>query len=133
MPKMIPTTTGAAKAVALVLPELAGKFDGMAIRVPTPNVSCIDMVALLSKDTTVEELNEKLEAASQGIYKGILGFTTDPVVSVDMMGTNESSIVDAGCTKVLGGNFVKVIAWYDNEWGFGSRAADLLELVAKSC
>lgn len=129
---MIPTTTGAAKAVALVLPELAGKFDGMAIRVPTPNVSCIDMVALLEKDTTAEEINAKLLAASKGIYKGIMGFTTDPVVSVDMMGTNESSIVDAGCTRVLGGNFAKIIAWYDNEWGFGNRATDLLELVAKS-
>jgi glyceraldehyde 3-phosphate dehydrogenase len=130
---MIPTTTGAAKAVALVLPELAGKFDGMSIRVPTPNVSCIDMVALVSKDTTAEEINAKLLEASKGIYKGILGFTTDPVVSVDMMGTNESSIVDAGCTRVLGGNFIKIIAWYDNEWGFGNRAVDLTELVAKSC
>jgi glyceraldehyde-3-phosphate dehydrogenase type I len=130
---MIPTTTGAAKAVALVMPDLAGKFDGMAIRVPTPNVSCIDMVALLGKDTTAEEINHKLQDASKNAYRGILGFTTDPVVSVDMMGTTESSIVDAECTKVLGGNFVKVLAWYDNEWGFGSRAVDLLELVAKSC
>lgn len=130
---MIPTTTGAAKAVALVLPELDGKFDGMAVRVPTPNVSCIDMVALLDRPCTREEVNRKLKEASQGIYKGILGYTTDPVVSVDLNGTRESSIVDAECTKVLGGNFLKVLSWYDNEWGFGSRAADLLEFVAQSC
>lgn len=130
---MIPTTTGAAKAVALVLPELAGKFDGMAIRVPTPNVSCIDMVALLGKDTSADEINAKLKEASTGIYKGIMGYTTDPVVSVDMNGTRESSIIDAGCTKVLGGNFAKIISWYDNEWGFGNRATDLLEFVAASC
>lgn len=130
---MIPTTTGAAKAVALVLPELLGKFDGMAIRVPTPNVSLIDMVVLLEKDTTAEAVNQKFLEASKGKYKGILGFTTDPVVSIDMNGTNESSIVDAECTKVLGGNFLKVLAWYDNEWGFGNRAADLLNLLAKAC
>ncbi|MBH1988492.1 MAG: type I glyceraldehyde-3-phosphate dehydrogenase [Myxococcaceae bacterium] len=130
---MIPTTTGAAKAVALVLPELEGKFDGMAIRVPTPNVSCIDLVAVLNQDTTVQEVNAKLREASQGILKGILGYTEDPVVSVDLNGTNESSIVDAGCTKVLGGNLVKVLAWYDNEWGFGNRAVDLLSLMAQSC
>lgn len=130
---MIPTTTGAAKAVALVLPELEGKFDGMAIRVPTPNVSCIDLVAVLAKDTTVQELNTKFLEASKGIYKGILGYTEDPVVSIDMNGTNESSIVDAGCTKVMGGNLVKILAWYDNEWGFGNRAVDLLSLMAKAC
>jgi glyceraldehyde 3-phosphate dehydrogenase len=130
---MIPTTTGAAKAVALVLPELEGKFDGMAIRVPTPNVSCIDLVAVLAKDTTAQELNAKFLEASKGMYKGVLGYTEDPVVSIDMNGTNESSIVDAGCTKVLGGNLVKVLAWYDNEWGFGNRAVDLLSLMAKAC
>lgn len=127
---MIPTTTGAAKAVALVLPELEGKFDGMAIRVPTPNVSCIDMVALLQKSTTVTELNQVLKEASDGIFKGVMGFTMDPVVSIDINGTNESSIVDAGCTKVLGGNFIKVLAWYDNEWGFANRAVDVLEMMA---
>ena len=130
---MIPTTTGAAKAVALVLPELAGKFDGMAVRVPTPNVSCIDMVALLGKSTTAEEINARLHEASKGVFAGVLGFTEDPVVSIDMNGTNESSIVDASCTKVLGGDFVKVLAWYDNEWGFANRAVDLLEMMALSC
>lgn len=130
---MIPTTTGAAKAVALVLPELEGKFDGMAIRVPTPNVSCIDLVAVLAKDTTVQEINSKLQEASKGVFKGIMGYTEDPVVSIDMNGTNESSIVDAGCTKVLGGNLVKILAWYDNEWGFCNRAVDLLSLLAKAC
>lgn len=130
---MIPTTTGAAKAVALVLPELAGKFDGMAIRVPTPNVSCIDLVAVLKKNTSVEEVNAKFKEASHAVFKGILGFEEDPVVSIDMVGTNESSIVDAGCTRVLGGNMVKIISWYDNEWGFGNRAVDLLSMMAKSC
>ena len=115
-----------------MLPELAGKFDGMAVRVPTPNVSCIDMVALLDKETTAEEVNSLLLKAANGTYKGVLGYTAEPVVSVDMMGTLESSIVDSGCTKVLGGNFLKVLAWYDNEWGFGNRATDLLEMVAKS-
>jgi glyceraldehyde-3-phosphate dehydrogenase type I len=127
---MIPTTTGAAKAVALVLPELAGKFDGMAIRVPTPNVSCIDMVALVKKSTTVEEVNQAFQEGASGIFKGIMGYTTDPVVSIDLVGTKESSIVDAECTKVLGGNFIKVLAWYDNEWGFANRAVDLLEMMA---
>lgn len=130
---MIPTTTGAAKAVALVLPELEGKFDGMAIRVPTPNVSCIDLVAVLAKDTTVQELNAKFLEGSKGAFKGILGYTEDPVVSIDMNGTNESSIIDAGCTKVMGGNLVKILSWYDNEWGFGNRAVDLLSLMAKAC
>ncbi len=130
---MIPTTTGAAKAVALVLPELDGKFDGMAIRVPTPNVSCIDLVAVLAKDTTSQELNAKFLEASKGVFKGILGYTEDPVVSIDMNGTDESSIVDAGCTKVMGGNLVKILAWYDNEWGFGNRAVDLLSLMARAC
>jgi glyceraldehyde 3-phosphate dehydrogenase len=130
---MIPTTTGAAKAVALVLPELAGRFDGMAIRVPTPNVSCIDMVALFGKNTTAEEVNAHLLEASQGVFAGVLGFTRDQVVSIDMNGTNESSIVDASYTKVLGGNFAKVLAWYDNEWGFANRAVDLLEMMALSC
>lgn len=130
---MIPTTTGAAKAIALILPDLEGKFDGMAIRVPTPNVSCIDLVAVLAKDTTVQELNAKFQEASKGTFKGILGYTEDPVVSIDMNGTNESSVVDAGCTKVMGGNLVKVLAWYDNEWGFGNRAVDLLSLMARAC
>jgi len=130
---MIPTTTGAARAVALVLPELEGRLDGMAIRVPTPNVSCIDLVAVLGRDVTVQEINSKFQEASKGYLKGILGYTEDPVVSVDMNDTEESSIVDAECTKVIGGNLVKILAWYDNEWGFGSRAVDLLSMMAKAC
>ena len=130
---MIPTTTGAAKAISLVLPELENKFDGMAIRVPTPNVSCIDLVAELNKPTTAQELNQALKSASQDVFKGVMGYTEDPVVSIDMLGTNESSIVDAQVTKVLDGNFVKVLAWYDNEWGFANRAVDLLGLLAKAC
>lgn len=130
---MIPTTTGAAKAVELVLPELKGKFDGMAMRVPTPNVSCIDLVALLGKNTTAEEVNAVLQQASNGALKGIMGYCTDPVVSVDMNGTQESSIVDARCTRVLDGNFVKILAWYDNEWGFTNRAVDVLQLMARAC
>lgn len=129
---MIPTTTGAAKAIALVLPELKGKFDGMAIRVPTADVSLIDLVALVSKETSAEELNSLFKDASKNYFKGILGYTDEPLVSVDMIGTNESSIVDSLSTKVLGGNFVKVLAWYDNEWGFANRAVDLLQLLAEA-
>ena len=129
---MIPTSTGAAKAVALVLPELEGKFDGIAIRVPTPNVSCVDLVATLSKKTDASEINAKLKAASEGVFKGVMGFTDEPLVSIDMNGTNESSIVDGGVTKVLGGKMVKILAWYDNEWGFTNRAVDLLKLLAEA-
>lgn len=129
---MIPTTTGAAKAIALILPELKGKFDGMAIRVPTADVSLIDLVAQVKKDTSAEELNSLFKDAAKNQYKGILGYSDEPLVSVDMIGTNESSIVDALSTKVLGGNFIKVLAWYDNEWGFANRAVDLLYLMSKS-
>lgn len=129
---MIPTTTGAAKAIALVLPELEGKFDGMAIRVPTPDVSLIDLVLHVTKDTTAEEVNAKLKEAANGSLGPIMGFSEEPLVSVDYMGTNESSIVDALSTKVIGGNLVKVIAWYDNEWGFTNRAVDLLDMVGKT-
>jgi glyceraldehyde 3-phosphate dehydrogenase len=130
---MIPTSTGAAQAVALVLPELKGKFDGMAIRVPTPNVSVIDLVCNVSKDVTVEEINAKLREASQGSLKGILGYTDEELVSTDFNGTTESSYVDGPNTKVIGKRMVKVLAWYDNEWGFTNRAVDLLDLVAKAC
>jgi len=130
---MIPTTTGAAKAIALVLPELQGKFDGMAIRVPTADVSLIDLVALVKKDTSAEELNSLFKDGAKNTFKGILGYSDEPLVSVDMIGTNESSIVDGLSTKVLGGNFVKILAWYDNEWGFANRAVDLLSLMSKSC
>ncbi len=128
---MIPTTTGAAKAVALVLPELKGKLDGMAIRVPTPNVSVIDLVATLKKNTDAEKVNAALKKASKGALKGILDFCEEPLVSIDFNGNTFSSIVDAGCTKVIEGNMVKVISWYDNERGFSQRVIDLLNLIAK--
>jgi glyceraldehyde 3-phosphate dehydrogenase len=128
---MIPTTTGAAKAVALVLPELKGKMDGMAIRVPTPNVSVVDLVATLSKKTDAEKVNAALKKASKGALKGILGFCEEPLVSIDFNGNPLSSIVDAGCTKVLDGNMVKVLTWYDNESGFSKRVVDLINYMHK--
>ena len=128
---MIPTTTGAAKAVSLVLPELKGKLDGMAIRVPTPNVSVIDLVATLKKNTDAEKVNEALKKASKGSLKGILDYCEEPLVSIDFNGNTFSSIVDAGCTKVIEGNMVKVISWYDNERGFSQRVIDLFKLIGK--
>ena len=122
---MIPTTTGAAKAVGLVLPALKGKLDGMAIRVPTPNVSVVDLVAELGKDTTVEEVKAALKKAAEGPMKGILQYTEDPIVSIDCNGNSHSSIVDATVTKVLENRMVKVLSWYDNEWGYSSRLRDL--------
>ena len=126
---MIPTTTGAAKAVALVLPALKGKLDGMAIRVPTPNVSVVDLVATLSKDTDAAQVNAALKAAAEGPLKGILGFSTEELVSIDFNGNALSSIVDAPSTKVIGGNMVKVISWYDNETGFSHRVLDLMKIL----
>jgi glyceraldehyde 3-phosphate dehydrogenase len=128
---MIPTTTGAAKAIALVIPELKGKLDGYAMRVPTPNVSVVDLVAVLAKSTTTEEVNAALKTAAEGPLKGILAYTSDPVVSTDMMQNPNSSIVDSELTKVLGGNLVKVVAWYDNEWGYSMRVVDLIEFLGK--
>ena len=128
---MIPTSTGAAKAIGLVLPELKGKLDGYAMRVPTPNVSVVDLVAVTTRNTTTEEVNAALKAAAEGPLKGILGYTTDPVVSTDMLHNPNSSIVDAYLTKVVGGNLVKVVAWYDNEWGYSMRVVDLVEFLAK--
>ena len=128
---MIPTSTGAAKAIGLVLPELKGKLDGYAMRVPTPNVSVVDLVAVTTRNTTTEEVNAALKAAAEGPLKGILGYTTDPVVSTDMLHNPNSSIVDADLTKVVGGNLVKVVAWYDNEWGYSMRVVDLVEFLAK--
>jgi glyceraldehyde 3-phosphate dehydrogenase len=122
---MIPTTTGAAKAVGLVLPALKGKLDGMAIRVPTPNVSVVDLVAELGKDTTAEEVKAALKKAAEGPMKGILQYTEDPIVSIDCNGNSHSSIVDATVTKVLENRMVKVLSWYDNEWGYSSRLRDL--------
>ncbi len=128
---MIPTTTGAAKAISLVLPALKGKLDGYAMRVPTPNVSVVDLVVVLSKDATAEEVNAALKAASEGPMKGILGYTADPVVSTDLMHNSNSSIVDSLLTKVVGGNLLKVVSWYDNEWGYSLRVVDLVEYVGK--
>jgi glyceraldehyde 3-phosphate dehydrogenase len=128
---MIPTTTGAAKAIGLVMPQLKGKLDGYAMRVPTPNVSVVDFVALVDKPTTAEEVNGALKSAAENGMKGILGYTEDPVVSSDMMHNSNSSIVDAQLTKVLDGNLVKVIAWYDNEWGYSCRVVDLIAFLAE--
>ena len=127
---MIPTTTGAARAVGKVLPELDGKLDGMSIRVPTPTGSCVDLVALLSKKTTAEEVNAALKKASEGDLKGILVYTEDPIVSVDIVHNPASSIVDALSTTVMDGNLLKLIAWYDNEWGYSCRCIDLMKKMA---
>lgn len=126
---MIPTTTGAAKAVALVLPHLKGKIDGLAIRVPTPNVSVVDFTCEVEKATSTEEVNAALKKASEGSLNGILGFCEEELVSSDFNGTTESSIVDADCTSVIDKKFVKVMAWYDNEWGFSNRMVDLTYLM----
>jgi glyceraldehyde 3-phosphate dehydrogenase len=128
---MIPTSTGAAKAIGLVMPELKGKLDGYSMRVPTPNVSVVDFVGVLKKNATAEEVNKALESAAHDGLKGILGYTSDPVVSSDMMKNSNSSIVDAGLTKVLDGNLVKVVAWYDNEWGYSCRIVDLISFIAE--
>jgi glyceraldehyde 3-phosphate dehydrogenase len=128
---MIPTTTGAAKAVGLVLPQLKGKLDGMAIRVPTPNVSVVDLVAEVGKDTTAEEVNAALRKAAEGPMKGILQYTEEPIVSIDCNGNGHSSVVDAGVTKVMEGRMVKVLSWYDNEWGYSSRLRDLILYILK--
>ena len=127
---IIPTTTGAAKAVSQVLPELKGKLDGMAIRVPTPNVSVVDLVATLDTNVDVAMVNAALKKASKGALKGILGYCEVPLVSIDYNGNPLSSVVDASCTRVIGGNMVKVISWYDNETGFSHRILDLLNLIA---
>ena len=131
---MIPTSTGAAKAVALVIPELKGKFDGMSMRVPTPTVSIVDFVATIEKPTTKEELTQLFVDASNGPLKGILGVThggaADPLVSMDFKGDPRSSIVDLSYCMVMGGNMIKVMTWYDNEWGYSCRLADLADLVA---
>jgi len=128
---MIPTSTGAAKAISLVIPELKGKLDGFAIRVPTPNVSLVDLTCMLNKKVTVEELNAAFKEASEGKLKGILGYTTDPVVSVDFNHTSISSVVDGLSTKVIQDNFIKVLSWYDNEWAYSCRVVDLAEYIIK--
>ena len=128
---MIPTSTGAAKAISLVIPELKGKLDGFAIRVPTPNVSLVDLSCTLLKKASVEELNMAFKEVSEGRMKGILGFTMDPVVSVDFNHCTLSSVVDGASTKVIQDNFVKVLSWYDNEWGYSCLVVDLAEYIVK--
>jgi glyceraldehyde 3-phosphate dehydrogenase len=128
---MIPTTTGAAKAIGLVMPELKGKLDGYSMRVPTPDVSVVDLVAITSRSTTADEVNAAFKAAANGPMKGILAYTEDPVVSTDMLHNSNSSIVDGQMTKVLDGNLLKVISWYDNEWGYSSRIVDLVAFLVK--
>jgi glyceraldehyde 3-phosphate dehydrogenase len=127
---IIPTTTGAAKALALVIPDLKGRIDGFSLRVPTPTVSVVDFTATVKRDTSVEELNDAFRAAASGPMAGILGVSDEPLVSMDFKGDSRSSIIDAASTMVIRGNMVKVIAWYDNEWGYSCRVADLIAFVA---
>jgi len=129
---IIPTSTGAAKAIALVIPELKGKLDGYSLRVPTPTVSIVDAVFEVKKATTAEEVNMAIKAAAEGPMKGILGFSEEPLVSMDFKGDERSSIVDAELTAVMEGNMVKVVSWYDNEWGYSTRLTDLAAKIAKS-
>lgn len=127
---MIPTTTGAAKAISLVIPELKGKLDGLAIRVPTPTVSLTDLTVAVEKSTSVEGVNKLMKEAAQGALKGILQYLDVPLVSKDFTGNTHSCIFDSGLTKVIDGNFIKVLGWYDNEWGYSDRVVDLIELIA---
>ena len=129
---MIPTSTGAAKAIGLVMPQLKGKLDGYSMRVPTPDVSVVDLVVVTAKKTTAAEVNAALKFAAEGELKGILAYTEDPVVSTDMLRNPNSSIVDSGLTKVIDGDLVKVVAWYDNEWGYSCRVNDLIRFLEKN-
>ncbi len=129
---IVPSSTGAAKAVGLVIPELQGKFTGIAFRVPVSTVSVVDFTALLNKSVTVAEINAAMKAAAEGAMKGILEYTEEPLVSIDLKGNPNSSIFSAMETLVLGGNFVKVVSWYDNEWGYSNRVVDLVKHMAKS-
>ena len=128
---IIPTSTGAAVAVGMVLPELDGKLDGYALRVPVPTGSITDLTVEFEKDTNVEEVNEAIKAAAEGVFKGIIEYTSDPIVSSDIVHNTHSSIFDSGNTKVIGGNMVKVLSWYDNEWGYSCRLADLTLFILK--
>jgi glyceraldehyde 3-phosphate dehydrogenase len=128
---MIPTTTGAAKAVGLVMPELKGKFDGISVRVPTPNVSLVDLVFTTEKNATADELNQAIRDAANGALKGILSYSDEELVSIDFNDNNNSSIVDTTYTRSLGSNMHKMLSWYDNEWGFSNRVLDLVALIAK--
>lgn len=127
---IIPTTTGAAKAIFEVIPSMKGKSHGIALRVPVPDVSVVDLVALLKRETTAEEVNAAFKRAAEGSLKGILAYTEEPLVSCDFIGDSHSSIVDGSLTTVIGGNLVKVIAWYDNEWGYSCRLVDMANLIA---
>ena len=128
---IVPTTTGAAKAIGLVIPELNGKLNGMALRVPTPNVSLVDLVLTLEENVTAEEVNAKFKAAAEGELKGYLAYTEKPLVSIDFNGSSASGTIDALSTMVLGGNMVKVLGWYDNEWGYSCRVVDLAKYVGE--
>ena len=128
---IVPTTTGAAKAVALVLPSMKGKLNGIALRVPTPNVSIVDLVVQVQKKTFAEEVNNAFREAANGAQKGVLAITDEPLVSVDFRCTDVSSTIDAALTMVMGDDMVKVVAWYDNEWGYSQRVVDLAEITAK--
>jgi glyceraldehyde 3-phosphate dehydrogenase len=129
---MVPTTTGAAKAISLVLPELKGKLHGMALRVPTPTVSIVDLVCEIGKEATAEDINNAFKKASEGKLEGILGYSEEPLVSSDFKGNPHSSIVDAPNTMVMEGNMVKVLSWYDNEWGYCCRLADLAAFIGRN-
>ena len=128
---MIPTTTGAAKAVSLVLPQLKGKLNGMAMRVPTPTVSVVDLVCELKKEASAEEINAAMKKAAEGEMKGVLGYCDEPLVSIDFKQDPRSSIVDALSTMVIDGKMAKVVSWYDNEWGYSNRAIDLIDYIIK--
>jgi glyceraldehyde 3-phosphate dehydrogenase len=128
---IIPTTTGAAKALGLVIPELKGKLDGFSLRVPTPTVSIVDLTVVLGRATTAEEINNTYRAAEAGPMKGILGVSDEPLVSSDFRGDDRSSIIESAYTQVLDGTFAKVLAWYDNEWGYSCRTADLTRFIAE--
>jgi glyceraldehyde 3-phosphate dehydrogenase len=128
---IIPTTTGAAKAIGLVLPELKGKLDGISLRVPTPNVSIVDFVAEVAKNTSKDEVNAAMKKAAEGPLRGLLQYSEEPLVSVDFRGNSHSSILDAAYTSVIEGNMVKLLSWYDNEWGYSCRVVDLIKYVAE--
>ena len=129
---IFPTTTGAAKATSLVIPEVKGKIDGISIRVPTPNVSLVELTVEVEKATTIADVNAAFKAASEGALKGILAYEEAELVSTDYIGNPHSSIIDAKCTNVIDGTLVKVSGWYDNEWGYASRCVDLLQMIGKS-
>jgi len=129
---IIPTSTGAATALSKVIPEMKGKFDGFALRVPTPTVSIVDMVVELEKEVSVDEVNNALKAAAEGELKGIMGYTEELLVSMDYKGNPLSSIIDSDLTKVIGGNMLKIVTWYDNEWGYSTRTVDMAAMIAKS-